>query len=294
MRIGVVTFNENEALAVDSLLSDLASGAPSPWRREGRQVIARDYGTDTWRLEHFSLLAQGNVVAAAALADQFAATKPRLDFVIFYGCAGAVEPLDVGEVFLVQRAHYLSLGKVAPIKKGGGGGEDGELVTLKNKWLCHLQPPADAEPLTPGVFPLCSGSAAVDVPAITGLPTARVAATDKVVTVPVGMPPAVKEPGPPHDLYEKKEWTYGEALAFVAATAGPLLVEMESFGIARVAEALGILDRVVVLRVTTDTLVDHNRLVGSNGEDRQRQLLLQGRAVLGYLLAKLYEPGLLR
>ena len=68
MRIGVVSFNENEAFAVDSLLSDLVSGAPSPWRREGPQAIARDYGTDTWRLEHFSLLAQGNVVAAAALA----------------------------------------------------------------------------------------------------------------------------------------------------------------------------------------------------------------------------------
>lgn len=289
MRIGVVSFNENEAFAVDSLLSDLASGAPSPWRREGPQAIARDYGTDTWRLEHFSLLAQGNVVAAAALAAQFAATQPKLDFVVFYGCAGAVEPLDVGEVFLVQRAHYLSLGKVAPIE-----GEGGELVTLKNKWLCHLLPPVDAEPLAPGVFPLCSKSGPVDVPAITGLPTARVAATDKVVMVPVGTPPAAKEPGPPHDLYEKKEWTYGEALGFVAATAGPLLVEMESFGIARVADALGILDRVVVLRVTTDALVDHNQPVGPQGENRQGQLLLQGRAVLGYLLAKLYEPGLLR
>ena len=292
MRIGIVSFNENEAFAVDSLLSDLASGAPSPWRREGPQAIARDYGIDTWRLEHFSLLAQGNVVAAAALAAQFAATKPKLDFVVFYGCAGAVEPLDVGEVFLVQRAHYLSLGKVAPIEKEGGG--DGELVTLKNKWLCHLQPPVDAEPLTPGVFPLCSKSGPVDIPAITGLPTARVAATDKVVTVPVGVAPETREPGPPHDLYEKKEWTYGEALGFVAATAGPLLVEMESFGIARVAEALDILDRVVVLRVTTDRLVDHNRPGGPRGEDRQKRLLLQGRAVLGYLLAKLYEPGLLR
>jgi nucleoside phosphorylase len=293
MRIGVVSFNENEAFAVDSLLSDLASGAPSPWRREGPQAIARDYGTDTWRLEHFSLLAQGNVVAAAALAAQFAATKPKLDFVVFYGCAGAVKPLDVGEVFLVQRAHYLSLGKVAPIKAEGGE-EDGELVTLKNKWLCHLQPPADAEPLEPGVFPLCSKIGPVDVPAITGLPIARVAATDKVVTVPVGVAPEAMEPGPPHDLYEKKEWTYGEALGFVAATAGPLLVEMESFGIARVAEALDILDKVVVLRVTTDRLVDHNRPVDPQGGDEQRRLLLQSRAVLGYLLAKLYEPGLLR
>ena len=293
MRIGVVSFNENEAFAVDSLLSDLASGAPSPWRREGPQAIARDYGTDTWRLEHFSLLAQGNVVAAAALAAQFAGTNPKLDFVVFYGCAGAVEPLDVGEVFFVQRAHYLSLGKVAPIGTEGDG-EDGELVTLKNKWLCHLLPPVDAEPLAPGVFPLCSNSGPVDIPAITGLPTARVAATDKVVTVPVGVAPEAKEPGPPHDLYEKKEWTYGEALGFVAETAGPLLVEMESFGIARVAEALDILDRVVVLRVTTDRLVDHSRPVGPQGEDRQRRLLLQGRAVLGYLLAKLYEPGLLR
>jgi nucleoside phosphorylase len=293
MRIGVVSFNENEAFAVDSLLSDLASGSPSPWRREGPQAIARDYGADTWRLEHFSLLAQGNVIAAAALAAQFAASKTNFDFVVFYGCAGAVEPLDVGEVFLVQRAHYLSLGKVAP----AGNQRDGkgsELVTLKNKWLCHLQPPVDAEPLAPGVFPLCSKSGPVDVPAITGLPTARVAATDKVVTVPIGVAPEPNELGPPHDLYEKAEWTYGASLGFIASTAGPLLVEMESFGIARVAEALDILDRVIVLRVTTDTLVDHNRPVGPQGEEPQRELLLKGRAVLGYLLAKLYEPSLLR
>jgi nucleoside phosphorylase len=281
MRIGVVSFNDNEARAVDQLLSDLASGAPSPWRRAGKQAVERDFGLGSWHLEHLEAKAQGNVVAGAELAALFAARKKRPEFVVFYGCAGAVDPVGVGEVFLVERAHYLSLGTVE-------AGADGERVTLKNKWLCNLEPQGDVNPLPPGTFPLCAKNASVDIPTVTGIPTARVVATDKVLRVAPGVAPVPIAPGPPSPFYLKEEWTYGDALAFVDPAAGPLLVEMESFGVARVAEALDILDKVIVMRITTDSLVDH-----SASDARQAALLMNGRKALARLLKKLYEPGVL-
>jgi hypothetical protein len=277
MRVAVVSFNANEAFAVDTLLNDLASGTPSPWRRDGPRAVERGSDRFSWRLEHFAVRAQGNVVAAARLAAMFANRRTMPDFVVFYGCAGAVEPVGVGEVYLVGRVNYLSLGTVTDAGRGA------ELVTLKNKWLCHLDPPDDVEPLALASFSLCTGTGPVNVPELTGLPTARVAATDKVTRVAPGTAPPSVVAGPPQDLYRKAEWSYGEALAFVAAGGAPLLVEMESYGIARIAEALDILDRVIVLRVTTDDLVNHG-----TSEPEQRALLVEGRKVLAHLLVNLY------
>lgn len=278
--IGVVSFNANEANAVDKLLSDLASGAPSPSRRDGTDAIRREFGPDEdWQLEHVPLLAQGNVIAAARLAEFFQDRSKAPDYVVFYGCAGAIDSADDASVFLVQDVNYVSLGTVE-------ASDDGERVTLKNKWLCHLDPAADVQPLDVVAFPACTPGGSLDLPMLSGIPRARVAATDKVVRVgPTNIPPPVRAAPPQHRWY-KDERTYGQALGLVARSSGVVLVEMESYGIGRIAQALKIADRVIVLRVTTDALSDH-----PHTSARQRQLLEEGRHVLARVLAVLLTRG---
>ena len=62
---------------------------------------------------------------------------------------------------------------------------------------------------------------------------------------------------------------------------------MESYGIACIAEALDFQERVVVLRVTTDSLTDHGDV---DADRRQRELLIDGRGVLGRVLLVLFDP----
>lgn len=135
--LAVVSFNLNEARAVDMLLDDLVTGVPSPW--DGERAIRRPYGAEEWHIEHVPLAAQGNVLAGAQLAEFFTDHDPP-DYVVFYGCAGALNRADANSVFLVQHANYLSLGTVersaGPLEK----------VTLKNKWLCHVTP-QEVDPL---------------------------------------------------------------------------------------------------------------------------------------------------
>ena len=278
--IAVVTFNGNEAHAVDLLLSDLASGEPSPWARDGERAIKRRLdGSSEWRLEHLPLLAQGNVVAGAQLAELFQDRQPP-DYVVFYGCAGAMNPKDRASVFLVQHANYLSLGTV---ERSAGSLE--ERVTLKNKWLCHVLP-RDVDPLEIVSFPMCvPGSGALDLLALSRISPARVAATDKVVRIVPGIQPVPVRKGPPEDWYTKEEWSYGQALALMTKAGDAVIVEMESYGIGRIAEALKFEDRVVVLRVTTDALEDH-----ANSDNQQSALLERGRSVLGRVIAILFDP----
>lgn len=279
--IDVVSFNANEANAVDRLLSDLASGAPSPWQRDGPDAIRRTFGPDeVWQLEHVPLLAQGNVLAAARLAEFFQDHTKAPDYVVFYGCAGAIDSTYDASVFLVQDVNYLSLGTVEPAANG-------ERVTLKNKWLCHLDPAADVQPLDVVVFPACTPGGSLDVSDLSGIPRARVAATDKVVRVGPAPLPAPVRLAPPQDRWQKADWTYGQALGLVAQSSSVVLVEMESYGIGRIAQALKIADRVVVLRVTTDALTDH-----AHTSARQRRMLEEGRHVLGRVLATLFTRGL--
>jgi nucleoside phosphorylase len=276
--VAIVSFNDNEWLAVDSLLSDIASGAPSPWARDGESAITRSYGEDEWRLEHVALRAQGNVVAGAQLAEFFIDHEPP-DYVVFYGCAGAMRPVDGGSVFLVRYANHLSLGTVTQLP-----GEP-ERVTLKNKWLCDLHPKSDVGPLPPVSFAMCMpGEAALDLLALSGIPGARVVATDKVVRILPGVAPAPVMAAP-SARYAKAEWSYGEALALWAEQGDAVIVEMESYGIGRIAQALKIEDRVAVLRVTTDALVDH-----ADSDDAQRLLLNRARRVLGRIIAILFDP----
>jgi hypothetical protein len=277
----VVSFNENEADAVDLLLDELAIGAPSPWQRDGETAIKRPFSPDqTWRLEHVALRAQGNVLAAGQLASQFAKRREAPDYVVFFGCAGAIDQADSASVFLVQSVNYLSLGTV----ESNGIAEQ---VTLKNKWLCHLQPEADVRPLNSVTFPLATGDAAVDLCALSGVPGAHVAATDKVVRVSAAPVPAPILAVPPHPRYAKAEWTYGQALGLIAASGSTVIVEMESYGIGCIAEALDFQERVVVLRVTTDALTDHG---GPDADERQRELLHDGHGVLARVLLALLDP----
>jgi nucleoside phosphorylase len=276
--ITVVSFNSNEARAVDLLLDDLGPAA-SPRGRQGERAISRRYGEDVWRLEHVHLSAQGNVLAGVQLAEFFADHNPP-DYVVFYGCAGALDPVNGESVFLVRHANYLSLGTVA---RANGAQET---VTLKNKWLCHLRPGGEVEPLDVVSFPAAMTSSALDLCQLTGIPAARVAATDKVVRVGPGAVPTPTQAGPPHALYAKAEWTYGEALAFIEDAANePVLVEMESYGIGRIAAALKFDERVVVLRVTTESLEDQ-----ADSDGRQRKLLERGRVMLGHVLLALFAP----
>jgi hypothetical protein len=277
-RIVIVSFNANERAAVDELLSDICTGAPSPWARDGELQITRNVDDAEWKLEHVPMLAQGNVIAGAQLAEFFA-DRVVPDYVVFYGCAGALRQEDSASAFLVRFANYLSLGTVQP---------DGarERVTLKNKWLCDLDPPGDVEPLPAVAFPLTiAGRAAIDVGALSGIPVARIVATDKVVLVRPARVPVPAVSAPPRDLYGKAEWSYAQALGLWLGSGEPVLVEMESYGIGRIAQALQISDRVVVLRVTTDTLADH-----ADSDVAQRDLLLHARALLGRVIAILFDP----
>jgi nucleoside phosphorylase len=280
MQVSIVTFNQNESNAVEALLDDLDDGN-SPWGRDGRSAIKRVFGGQTWTISHEALLAQGNVVAAAELARQFQNAESTPDYVVFYGCAGALDPAQGASAFLVESVNYLSLGTVDP------AGPERETVTLKNKWLCDLTPSVGVEPLPLTRFPLVERSSRRRA-RFPGLETARVAATDKVIHVGKGNTPRPMIPPPPRAMYEKEDWTYGEALAFVANSGEYVLVEMESYGIGRIAESLAILDHVIVLRVTTDSLTNHAK--GPRGPDPQATLLMEGRAILGHLLACLFRP----
>jgi hypothetical protein len=244
-------------------------------------IIARPglNGGPDIRLSHVHRGAQGNVGVAAQLAKTFANPTDQPDYVVFYGCAGAIKPANVGRVYLVAETRYLSLGTVAV-------GPSGECVTLKNKWIEYAVHPRKVDPIAPGVFPLVGGNATRNLLNETTLPPARVLATDAVVHVaPDEAPPAENVPGQP-GKWAEAEWTYGQAMAHVIDQSAGMdtLVEMESYGIAATTRALGLGERVVVMRITTDALADKNST--SSG---QKQLLLQGRLALLQLLAVLLE-----
>lgn len=278
-----MTFNRNEEGAVNRLFDDLLNTAVwTPGReRSGIRRVQRGFGADVWQLDHVPLKAQGNVHAAVQLADFFTDREAPNDSIVFYGCAGALSPSDAESVFLVENAQYLSLGKVrrgtAPLS---------EVVTLNNKWLCNLTPRADVAPLGVVTFPICSpgGGRTIDLPAVTGLPVASVAATDKVITVGPTAPPSFVIAGMAGKEYSPAQWRYGTALGLMEATsARPVIVDMESYGIGRVAHALFLEESVAVLRVTTDALTDKAR-----SDEAQQDLLLRGRVILAHVLIHLF------
>lgn len=151
-------------------------------------------------------------------------------------------------MFRAERVSYLSLGVVA-------ASADGEVVKLQNKWIVRTQPNEQA-PLDPIEL---GGGAAGAPGSMLGLdvPDAHVLATDKVIKISPGVAPVPIDTPPSGPIYAKGDWTYSLALALYSRmTTKPVLVDMESFGIASTMRALGLCERVLVLRVATDSLSD--------------------------------------
>ena len=270
MYFAIVTFNEREAAAIEDLFNKLVALGLG-WNRLGPDGVERTVGSRQLLFRHHPLNSQGNVVAATCLAEFFTEADGQPDFVLFYGCAGVTDVNHIGNVFLVAQVSYASLGTVTANPLGS------EVITLKNKWLCHTAP-KEVEPLQNVMFPNMIGTGAIDLVKRTRIPAAHVVATDKVIKIsPSTKPPTHLTSGPPHPIYKKDEWSYGEALSYTQQhTNLPLLVEMESYGIGMLAHALKIENRTIIVRVTTDALSDH-----TGSDQQQANLLLQfNRAVL--------------
>jgi hypothetical protein len=96
-----------------------------------------------------------------------------------------------------------------------------------------------------------------------------------VAPVPIHTPPA----GP---IYAKGDWTYSQALAqYIGMATKPVLIDMETFGIASTMQILGLSERVMVLRVVTDALSDK----AHQSEEEQLEFLREGLAGLADAIA---------
>ena len=296
--VQIFTFTANEATAVTELLTrlyvDLPAWGPTVWKstKLGEEVVESRLSDDrTARLEHRPLSAQGNVLAAAELTRSVWGNreKKRADYYLFYGCCGTVDPERIGQVFRVKSVSYMSLGVVKHIddddgENDGGDGDDApkpEVVMLKNKWIVHTNSDEQA-PFKTIALPAGSAGAPGSVAGL-GLDEAHVLATDKVVNVAPGVAPEPIMEGPANPVYEKGEWTYSQALAQYTEVArrAVALVDMETYGIASAMRALGLSERVIVLRVATDALSDKP----DQTEDQQLELLRAGLADLADSIA---------
>lgn len=275
--IVIFTFTYNEATAVRSFLQSLIDDArPTVWTAMllGETITATLSDGRSVQIQHKPLSAQGNTVAAAALGRAVTESGDA-DYFFFYGCCGAIDGDLIGQAFRVATVSYISLGKVYKSATGD------EAVRLKNKWIVRTEP-SDQAPLPTIVLP-AGGKGAPG--SLTGLdvPDAHALATDKVVHIAVASeapnPIRVDNLGP---VYAKGEWTYAQALKqYADAAMGPVLVDMESFGIASAMRSLGLDERVIVLRVVTDALSDKE----GQGDDDQLALLMGGLPTLAATLA---------
>lgn len=270
LRVSVVSFNANEREAIELLLNnDLAQAG---WR----------YGAGEWRdpsgtviVAHAALLAQGNVIAGAELARSTVVKKS--DYVIFYGCAGGVSDAAIGDVFAVSGVTYMSLGSV----RDAGGGL--ETVRLKNRYVAPIQGAEDrrlrsiAMPTT-GLFNFVINAAKMR--------SCFALSTDKVVKVSPGHVPSHVGATPAGKTFDDEEWTYAATAAYLAeCSAGtPVVLDMESYGGLAIADAILSLSKVLVIRVVTDSLGDHD---GSDA--RQARLLARGRLAVLEVITLLTE-----
>jgi nucleoside phosphorylase len=285
LRLAIFSFTETEERAVRRLLEE-ASPPGGAWTRAfGRQEIsAMAPDGRTVEVAHRPIRAQGNVVAAAELAASV--TDDDADLFLFYGCAGALDEEQIGDVHLVGSVSYASLGSVEAVPSKKRGRPARERVTLKNKWIVRTQPPK-ADPLQTIAFPSVLDDRQWDLPRTTGLDVAHVMATDKVIKVaPASIPPRPHHSGPTGPVHPPRDWTYAKALAQVHATVSwPVLIDMESYGIGRLTHALGVAGRVVVVRVVTDALTSKD----AQTDAEQAQLLIDGRLGLARVIGRVLE-----
>lgn len=267
LNVTIFTFNDNEADAVDYLLdlylggTKATAGVWSVPRRHSDTIIGTLNPSGpapmTVAIRHKPLRAQGNVTAGAELArtafEDPDARDPADDYYIYYACCGALDGRLIGKGFRVSDVAYISLGSVKP--RGGGG----EVAKLKNKWFVYTQPYYQ-KPLSSFTFRTGTKAAPGRLKFLKIKP-AYVLATDKVIQV----PPAKKAPPPsPYGsslaatVYPDAEWTYGKAMAHSRDHLPDknILIDMETFGVASTAHAMGLQDRVLVLRVVTDALTN--------------------------------------
>jgi hypothetical protein len=264
VKINIVTFNDAEAAAVREYLMELA--CLDGWRAYGSSVklIDRQSDSNVHVVEHKSLRAQGNLRAASALATAFRPEESRPDLLIFYGCCGSINKVTMPQAFLVRYVHYMALGNVAAADNGL------ERVTLKSKWL--MPTATSAIPYTFNQF----DSALIEpLSKRTGIQMALAIATEAVIKV---APTLAVSSQTGND-----EWSYGEGLRYLVDRARgkfgelPVIIDMESEGIATFADQLDVQAQVLVLRVVTDALFDKER-------HNQAELMMEGRVYLKTLV----------
>jgi hypothetical protein len=285
--VAIFTFTRNEATAVTELLARLYIDLPvfgttvwAPTKQSEAALEGRLSDGRTARVEHHPLSAQGNVVAAAALSRS--TRENRADYYLFYGCCGTVDSKLVGQVFRAARVSYLSLGVVV-------ASPEGEVVKLKNKWIVRTQPNEQA-PLDAIEFRAGSAGAPGSVSGL-DLPDAHVLATDKVIKVSPGAAPVPIDTPSSGPVYASEDWTYSLALALYSGMGpNPVLVDMESFGIASAMRSLGLCERVLVLRVVTDALSDKADQLDQDQLDFLRAGLPELAAAIATLLGILITP----
>ena len=277
MKINIVTFNDAEASAVREYLADLAN--LHGWHVSGasaRGVRARIEHI----VEHKSLRAQGNLSAASELASVFRPEESHPDLLLFFGCCGSIDEKLVGHAFLVKHVHYMALGKVETAilnesHEGKVAQTIGERVTLKSKWLI---PTATA--VLPHRFTSFDSALLDPLSKKTQIRTAVAIATEAVIRV----APSNSVPLETGD----DEWSYSEGIRYLKERARskfrdlPIVVDMESQGIATFANQLDVQSQVLVLRVVTDSLTNKDRL-------NQPNLLMDGRVHLQKLIETILQ-----
>lgn len=250
-RVALVTFTSAERNAVQQLFADASAEG---WVEEhGHTHVTWESQLTKGRVlvQHHHRAAQGNLTAATALVQlalgghspphSAIGMASAFDLYVFYGCAGSSAQDLQGRIVVVDRASYCALGKVATLSSGE------EAFYLKSKWL--IPTTHDDGPFPEIKFPLAS-----QVAQTLNLEVAAAVSTEAVVNV----DPAeiVAEPQPVE--HPPEEWRFATALSTVQQRVFPLplVVDMESYGIASMTKELDLEDRVVILRVVTDGLSD--------------------------------------
>lgn len=161
-----------------------------------------------------------------------------------------------------------------------------ETVRLKNKWIVRTDS-TEARPLGSIEIPL--GKPRGPGPLFfLDLPDAYALATDKVIKIPPAPnPPQSADQDELGHIFEPAEWSYGEALAHsqTQVTNKPVLIDMETYGIASAMRAMRLEERVIVLRVVTDALSNKE---GQPDED-QLQFLKNRLSALAAVLTAIME-----
>lgn len=202
-------------------------------------------------VHHFKKLTQGNVGAATTLAA-LRLDETTYDYFVFFGCAGSYGPLT-NEAHVVESVMYAALGEVKTVagEPCGDANSPHEAFELKSKWMFPTED-SSVHRLRWLDFPLASKLR-------TPRPRASVVSTEAVVLVDTSVHngPSEKFDAKNHEFERGATMGFSETLAHVDhSTEMPLLIDMESYGIASLMYAMDLSHRVLVVRVPTDGLSD--------------------------------------